>query len=283
MRKQIERCRALARLSHLPRPPAMTPHEKAVTTINARLERLQANLRATNLESAQRFLLQSIVALIGVAEALNDYIKMVGRYAERRHGELKQANEALGARHADLLNSGKEFLEKLKADPTDRAIRKEIERLQQEMAAVQKTLRRAANTLQRDLAPGLAMIDQMAVSARRLSEAEEGEVLNRLLKTVIGQVRDFYSSHPAGPDVAGADIAAWEQSALADIGEAVDFYDAFARVGYQVTLALELMTMALSDNPSRTAEEATNRGHLAVAMRIKEITARFAAGPADSN
>ena len=66
----------------------MTPHEKAVNAINARLERLQANLREAKVETAQGFLFQSIVVTIAIAEALNDYIKQVGEYARRRHGEV---------------------------------------------------------------------------------------------------------------------------------------------------------------------------------------------------
>ena len=106
----IERCAAAARVSHLP-PTRMTPHEKAVNALNLRLEQLQANLREANLESARPFLFQSLVGTIGVAEALNDYIKEVGTYARRRHAELKKTNDTLAARHADMLKSGNALLE----------------------------------------------------------------------------------------------------------------------------------------------------------------------------
>jgi hypothetical protein len=255
----------------------MTPHEKAINAVNARLERLQANLRDAKVEAAQRFLFQSLVVTIGVAEALNDYVKMVGKYAGRRHGDVKQTNEALSAQHADLLKSGQELLEKLKANPTDRAIRKEIELAQQKMAAVQKTLRRGAHALQRELAPSLAMIDEMAVSLRRFSEAEQNDALKRVLRTIVGLVREFYRAMPALPTKDVVDAAAWEKSAGAEIDQAVDFYDAYARTGGQAILALELMTMAVSENPPRTTGEAAQRGNEAIGARLKEITARFAA------
>ena len=255
----------------------MTPHEKAVTALNARLERLQANLREANAESAQRFLFQSLVVTLGVAEALNDYIKGVGQYARRRHGELKETNEALAAQHAGLLESGRDLLEKLKASPADRGLRREIERAQQAMAAIQKNLRRGANALQRDLAPSLALIDQMAESVRRLGEAEQSDALKRLLKTIVGRVRELYAAQPALPAKELVDAAAWEKAAIADIEQAAGFHDAYARAGYQATLALEWMIMAVSENPPRTAEEATQRANEAVSLRLKEITGRLTA------
>jgi hypothetical protein len=270
----IERCPAAVTVSHLPLT-FMTPHQKAVNAINARLERLQANLRDAKEESAQRFLFQSIVVTLGVAEALNDYIKMVGEFARRRHGELKQTNETLGAQHADLLKSGQELLEKLKANPTDRALRKEIERAQQNMTAVQKTLRRAGNSLQRDLAPSLALIDEMAVSVRRLSEADDIDALKRLLKAIVGQVREFYASQPSLPGKRIVDAAAWEKSVVSEIDQAAGFYDAYARAGFQATVALEMMTLAVAEHPPGTAEEATERANQAVAVRLKEITTRL--------
>lgn len=258
----------------------MTPHEKAVNAINTRLERLQANLREAKVESAQRFLFQSIVVLIAVAEALNDYIKRVGEYAKRRHGEVKHTNEALDAQHAEWLKSGKELLEKLKANPTDRAIRKEIERAQESMAAIQKTMRRGANALQRDLAPSLATIDEMAVSVRRLSEADQSDALKRLLRSVVEQVKELYAAQPALPALPAKDAidaVAWEKSAVAEIDQAADFYDGYARAGYQVILAIEWMAMAVSENPPRAAEDATQRANEAVAARLKETAARLTA------
>lgn len=254
----------------------MTPHEKAVSAINTRLERLQANLREAKVETVQGFLLQSIMVTIGVAEALNDYIKRVGTYAQRRHGEVKQANEAVAAQHAGLLEVGKELLEKLKANPTDQALRHEIKHTQQQMAALQKTVRREANALQRELAPCVAVIDQMAVSVKRFGEADQADALKRQLKTVVGEVREFYAAHPTPAAKRAIDAAAWEKAACTEIEQATDFYDAYARTGYHTILALELMTTALSENPPQSAEEFSQRANDAVAKRIKEVTGRFA-------
>lgn len=255
----------------------MTPHEKAVNAINQRLERLQANLRETKEESVQRFLFQSLVVTIAAAEALNGYIKSVGAYAQRRHGELKQTNETLAAQHAELLKSGQEWLEKLKANPTDRAVRKEIERAQQDMTAIQKNLRRGANALQRELAPSLAMIDSMAESVRRLAVADDTDALKRLIKTVVEQVRDLYAaqSDPLLKDV--VDAEGWRKSVGAEIDQAAGIHDAYARTAHQVVLALELMALVLSGDPRPAAEETVPRANESAAARIKEITARLTA------
>lgn len=253
----------------------MTQHEKAVAALNRRIERLQAELGETEAETARRFLFQSLVVTLGLGEALNDYIKRVGEYAQRRHAEVKQANDALGAQHAELLQSGKGLLEKFKADPTNRALRKEIERAQHGMEAIQKNLRRGTNALQRDVAPSIAMIDKLADSVRRLSEADEVDGLKRLLRTIIGQAHELYASQPDLPAKDVIDAAAWENSALAEIDQAVDRYDAYARAVYQAVLASELMTLAVSDAPPQTGKDAIERANEAVTRRVKEITARF--------
>lgn len=255
----------------------MTPHEKAVNAINARLERLQANLHAAKVEAAQHFLFQALVVTIAAAEALNDYAAAVGRYAQRRHGELKQANEALAEQHAGWLKSGQELLEKLKANPTDRAIRREIEGVQRNMAGVQKTLRRGANALQRELAPGLALVDEVAASVRRFADADGIEPLRRVLKAVVAQVAELYAAQPDLRRKAIIDVPAWETSALGELDRAADYYEAYARVGSQLTIALELMALALAENPPATPGEATQRANDAVSARLKEITARIAA------
>ena len=147
----------------------------------------------------------SIVITLGIGEALNAYIQAVGAYAERRHGALRQENDALAAQHAALLKSGQDRLAQFKANPADRAIRREIERTQQAMEAIQKKLRRAANTLQRELAPGLGLIDELAGSVRRFAEAEEpGSVIAFLCTPAAGYVNGqsiavdggLSSSHP---------------------------------------------------------------------------------------
>src|SRR5688500_8705383 len=118
----------------------MTPIEKAENALNGRISQLQASLREAKSETAQRFLIQSLVVCIGIGEALTDYVRMIGEYAKGRHGELKQTHDTLTAQHAGLLKTGQELLERLKADPTDRALRKEIEAAQKSMAAIQKNL-----------------------------------------------------------------------------------------------------------------------------------------------
>jgi hypothetical protein len=255
----------------------MTPIEKAEQALNRRIDQLRANLREADAEPAQRFLFQSLVVCTGIGEALTDYIKMIGQYAQARHGELKEMQATLSAQHDDLLKSGNELLERLKASPNDRAIRKEIELMQQNMATIQKTLRRGANSLQRDVAPSVGMIDKLAVSIRRLGEADQPGALKRVIKMVVGHVGELYRAHPALPEKEIIDAAAWEQSATAEIDQATDFYDAFARAAYQAMLALAVMTMAVSPLPPRTAEEATSRANESVAKRLTAITARFTA------
>lgn len=253
----------------------MTPHEKAVDALNRRLERLQANLRDASQEPARPFLFQSVVGTLGVAEALNDYIKEVGEHAQRRHAELKHTNDTLAARHADLLKAGNVLLEKFKANPADNVLRKEIERVQQDMAAIQKTLRRGANALQRDVAPSVAQIDKLAESVRRLGEAEQLDALKRVLKTMVASVSDLYADQPGLPSRTVVDASAWEKSVLTELDQAAGFHDAYARISYQVILALELMTLAVSGNPPQTTEAATQRATQGVVERIKEITGRF--------
>jgi hypothetical protein len=259
----------------------MTPHEKAVAAINARLEKLQGDLRASNAETAQHFLVQAIVVTIGLAEALNDFIAQVGRHAQRRHGEARQASESLAARHAAALHSGRELLEKLKANPTDRAVRKEIELAQKDMAATQKALRRGANALQRELAPGLAAIDRMAEQIRKLVEAGQSDGLKRIVRAVVAHVGEFCAAQPA-PLKSLVDPEAWEKMAVAELDQAAGFNDAFARAGFQTVLALEIMTAVLAENPPRTPDEATGRATAAASERLKRITARFATGEGGS-
>lgn len=253
----------------------MTPIEKAESALNSRIERIQTKLREAESEAAQRFLFQSLVVCIGIGEALTDYVKMIGQYARGRHGELKQTYDNLTVQHADLLTSGKELLERLKANPTDRALRKEIEVAQRAMAAIQKTLRRGANALQRDVAPSTAMIDKLAVSIRRLGEADQLDALKRVITTVIGNVRELYRGQPTLESKDIIDTPAWEKTAVSEIDQASDFYEAYAHAGYQTMLALDAMTLAVSETPPRTGEEAINRANESVVARVKTITARF--------
>jgi hypothetical protein len=256
----------------------MTPTEKAEAALNTRLERLQVNLRAAASESSRRFLAQSIVACLGLGEAMTDYVKMIGEYAQGRYGEIKQSHATLTMQHADLLKAGGELLERLKAAPNDSGIRKEIERTQQAMESIKKTLRRGANTLQRDLAPSMGMVDKIAASVRRFAEAEQPETLKRAIGTIIGHVRELYLSHPDLPAKDIIDAAAWEKSAANEIEHASDFFEAYALTGYQALRAVAVMTMAVSSTPPQTAEEANRYANESVAARLKEITVRFGAG-----
>jgi len=257
----------------------MTPAEKAIDILNRRIERLQVALREAKSATVQRFLFEAVLVTIGLGEALNDYVKAVGTYAQRRHGELKAMHTTLTGEHADLLTSGQRLLEQLKTKPTDRALRKEIEQTQKKMAAIQKTLRRGANALQRELAPGLAVIDELAVSVRRFSEADQLDALKRVLKTTPELVRELYAAQRTLAAKETIDAAAWEKSALHEIDQATDFHDAYARAGYQVILAFEMMTLAVSETPPPTIGEVTQRANASVAARIKQIAARFTAAP----
>lgn len=253
----------------------MTPIEKAENALNRRIGELQASLGEAESDTARRFLFQSLVVCIGIGEALKDYIRMIGQYAQARHAALKPTHDTLTAQHADLLKSGRELLEKLKADPTDRAVRKEIEVLQRNMAAIQKTLRRGANALQRETAPSMALIDQLAESIRRFGEADDRDALKRVIKLAVGHGRELYLAHPPLKARDVIDPTAWEKSAVSEINQATDFYEAFAQAGYQVILALDTMTMAVSDTPPQTTEDAMHRARESAAARLKAITARF--------
>jgi hypothetical protein len=255
----------------------MTSLEKTEAALNRRLERLQANLRETTSEEARRFLFQSLVVCVGLGEALTDYLKTIGEYAQGRHGALKLGNEELIAQHADLLKSGNELLARLQATPDDRVVRKEIELTQHAMAAIQKNLRRSANALQRDLAPSMAIVDEIAVSVRRLAEADQKDGLKRAIALIVGNARDLYRTQPSLPAKDLIDAAAWENSAESALNQAGDFHEAYARAGYQALLALAAMTMAVSQTPPQTADEMMRHVSGSVAARLKAIAERFTA------
>lgn len=255
----------------------MTPVEKAELALQARVERLQLNLREASSDTTRQFMAQSLTVCIGLGETLSDYVKMIGEYAQGRYGEIKEENAALVAQHAELLKSGNELLEQLKANPQDRNLRQEIERAQEGMAAIQKTLRRGANSLQRDLAPSMGMVDDVAVSLRRFGEADRLNVLKSTTGTIIDQVRELYRTQPALPAKNIIDASAWAKAAASEVDQAADFYEAYALAGYQAMRAIEMMTMAVSPSPPLTAEEVSRRATESVAARIKAIAVRFGA------
>jgi hypothetical protein len=254
----------------------MTPIERAETALNSRIARIQTNLRAAKSEATQQFLVQALVVCVGIGEALTEYVRTIGEFARGRHAELKRTHDTLTAEHAQLLTSGQELLERLKANPKDLVIRKEIEVVQRKMADIQKTLKRGANALQRETAPSVAMIDKLAVSIRRLAEADQIDALKRATKQILEHAHELYRAQPNLPAKNVIDVTVWEKSAVAEIGHATDFHEAYARAGYQAILALDVMTMALSPTPPRTPEEATERANTSAASRLKTITARFA-------
>lgn len=253
---------------------AMTPMEKAENALNTRIEQFQAKLQQAESELARRSLVQAIVVFVGIGEAITHYVHTVSEYAKSRFAERKQEQAALTAQHADLLKSGTELLDRLKASPTDRALRKEIERTQTAMASIQKILRRGADTLQRELAPSVGLIDKIADSLRRLCEAQEKVALQRATKQLLNHAQEVHRA-PTVPPGGVIDPASWEKSALVAIAEAADFYDAQARAGYQALLALEVMTLSQSDEVPQTAEETTQRANTTVAQRLTAIAARF--------
>src|SRR4051812_36813437 len=177
----------------------MNATEKAEVALNTRLDRLQANLRETSSDTARQFLFQSVVICVGLGEALTDYVKQIGEYAQARYSQLKQTQTTLTAEHAALLKSGNELLEQMKASPNDRGIRQQIETAKRDMEAIQKTLRRGADSLQRDLAPSMALVEELAVTVRRFGEAGEREELKRVLGTVVEQVGELYRKQPDLP------------------------------------------------------------------------------------
>jgi hypothetical protein len=256
----------------------MNPTEKAEVALNTRLDRLQANLRETPSDAARRFLFQSLVVCVGLGEALTDYVKKIGEYAQARYSRLQQTHTTLTAEHAALLTSGTELLERLKANPSDRSLRQEIERAQRDMAAIQKTLRRGADSLQRDLAPSMAMVDELALSVRRFGEAGERDELKRVLETIVEHVRELYRTQPDLPSKNLIDTVSWGKSATSEIEQTTDFYEAYASAGYQVVRAIEVMTMAVSQTPPATADEISARANAAVATRLKAIAERLASG-----
>ena len=254
----------------------MNSTEKAEVALNNRLDRLQANLRETSSDTNRRFLFQSLVVCVGLGEALTDYVKKIGEYAQARYGQLKQTHTTLTAEHAELLKSGNELLERMKATPGDRAIRQEIERAQREMEAIQKTLRRGADSLQRDLAPSMAMVEELAVTVRRFGEAGERGELKRVLASVVDHVRELYRTQPDLPSKNLIDTEAWGKSAVSEMEQTSDFYEGYASAGYQVVRAIEVMTMAVSLTPPGTADEISARANAAVATRLKGIAERLA-------
>jgi hypothetical protein len=255
----------------------MTPIEKAETALNSRIERIQANLAAASTEGEQQLQFQSLIVCVGIGEALRDYVKTIGDFARGRHAELKQAHDSLTARHARVLQSGNELLERFKANPADQALRKEIDLAQKDMANIQKTLRHGADSLRRDVGPSMGMIDELALTVRRFAEADQLEGMKRITKSFLGHAHELYRTQPTLPSKDIIDAVAWENSALTEVDQAADFHEAYARAGFQAIIAIEVMTMAVSSQPPEDAAEAAARANEAAASRLKQIATRLAA------
>lgn len=253
----------------------MTSLEKAEAALNRRIERLRTNLHEAPSENARHFLAQSLVVCVGLGDALNDYVRAIGHYAQRRHGQLKQANDTLIVQHAALLQSGNELLTQWRANPTDRALRQEIDRAQREMATIQKTLRRGADSLQRALAPSMGIVDKLSVGLRRFGEADQSEALKRVVGTMVELGRELYLTQPDLPEKKVIDAAAWQKLADVEIDQAADFYAGYALAGYQILRVLEAMAMAVSENPPTSSSELNERANASLAVRLKAVTARF--------
>ena len=253
----------------------MTPLEKAEAALNSRIERIQTTLNDTPSEAIRPFLFQSLVVCAGIGEALGGYVKAVQSYANNRYGEIKETQAKLSAEHAGLLSSGNDLLERLRANPADRSLLKQIEQAQKNMAAIQKTLRRGTDAFQRDLAPALGIMDKLALNIRRLAEADGIDALKRIATSLFEQVGELYSELPRLPSRHLIDPAALEKTAMAEISQGADFHDRFARVGYQMIFAIELMTQAVSPTPPQTPEETIQRAQAAGTDRVNTIAARL--------
>lgn len=253
----------------------MSPIERAEGALNDRVALLQTSLGSAQTATAQATLFQALLASVAVGEALADYVQSVSEYARERHGKLKQMEATLASQHAALLQSGTKLLEQLKANPGDKAVRKEIERTKRTMEGVQQKLRRGSYTLQSDLAPGMTMIDKVALAIRRFAEAAELDGLKRVVKTMVEHANDLYRSQPGLVARNVVDAAVWGKAAQAGVEQAQEFQEAFARAGYQVLLTLDVMRMALSPTPPQSAPEATRRATEAIADRLKATAARI--------
>ena len=123
----------------------------------------------------------------------------------------------------------------------------------------------------------MGIMDKLALSIRRFAEADGLDALNRTGKTIFEHVRELYAEQPRLESRTIIDETSLEQSALTEISQGTDFYDSFARTGYHVMLAIDLMTLAISETPPRTMEEARSRAQETSNARVNTIAARLSA------
>lgn len=251
--------------------------EQAEKALNARIQDFQTKLQAADAGPLRDSLVQAIVVYAGIGEAISAYVQSINQYATARFGELKTAQGTLTTEHAELLKSGHALLEELKLRPTDRALRKEIERTQRKMETLQKTLRRGADALQREISPGVRSLDELAAALRQLAEAEDTAKLRRAVHSMLAVARDRYHSgdHPPGNGV--SPVAAWERGAVEAVENATNFYAAHARAGTHAILVTELLSAAMRVTPPETLDAGLQEAHAAVARRLAAVAERFRA------
>jgi hypothetical protein len=121
----------------------------------------------------------------------------------------------------------------------------------------------------------LGLVEPMADNLRRFSESDQIEGMQRLIGQWVGQVSDFYAEAVRRLERGLIDAETWENAAVAEITQASEFYDAYARTGFQLVLALELLALALAEAPPTTAAEAIGRAKEAATARLKEVAARL--------
>jgi len=253
----------------------MTSIEKAENALQKRIEQLKTELRDSAVETTRQFLVQSIVVSVGFKEALSAYVTAIGDYAKRRYDSIKETNTALIEQHAGLMKSGNELLDQLKANPKDGFLLKKIEAAQQEMAAIQNELRRGANALQRDLTPSMGAVDKVGASVKRFAEADQRDALKRAVAALVENVRELYLTHPGLHSRGIIDVSSWAKSVSSEVTQSTDFFEAYARTGFQAISALDVLIMAVSQNPPLRADEAIARASESVSARLKAIGARF--------
>ncbi len=254
----------------------MSPIEKAEQALNAQIEQVQARLKAASLTQPRPDLVQGVLVWAGLGETITQYVASIGEYARKRHGELKQIQLSLTVQHDELLKSGNEMLVRLKDDPSDRVVQKAIGEAQRAMETIQKTLRRGAATLQKEVNPCIRSIDTVAENIYRLCESKDRDRMKRWTKAIVREPEELYRAHPALPAKAMIDTASWERSAAIAIDEAPTFFEAQARAAFQAMIALEIMILGISMEPPRSPGEATERANAGVSLRLKKIMQRLA-------
>jgi hypothetical protein len=96
------------------------------------------------------------------------------------------------------------------------------------------------------------------------------------VRTWVAQVQGHYAAASARLGKHLINAEEWEASALAEIARAAEFHDAYARAGFQLVLALELLALAIAESPPTTSEESIYRAKEMAGARLKAVAARLA-------